>query len=61
MTWQDRYREDKKAKLTVPVATQTYELFKKLCKEEKTGTTQMIRAMIKHVIAEYAEEVKDIK
>ena len=60
MSWQEKYREDKKAKVTIPLTIETAQLFKRLAKQENTGTTQLIREMIKHLISEYDDEVKDV-
>jgi hypothetical protein len=60
MSWKEKFREDKKAKLTVSVTKETCIAFKQICQEENTGTTQMIRSMVFYLLNEYADEIKDI-
>ena len=60
MTWKERFREDKQAKLTVSVTAETYTLFKELCAEQGTNSTAMIRAMVKHILSEYADEIREV-
>jgi len=61
MAWADTYRDDKKAKVTIPVTPEIKELFKQYSKEEGSNPVALIREMIKHLITEYETELKGVE
>jgi hypothetical protein len=51
-----RYRYDRSARATVHVTPETWELWQEIAKEDGIKSTELLRRMIKEIVAEYVEE-----
>ena len=49
----ERYRWERSARATVHVSDETYELWKEIVQAEGVPSTELLRRMIKQIIAEY--------
>ena len=49
----ERYRWERSARATVHVADETYELWKEIAHNQCVPSTELLRRMIKQIIAEY--------
>lgn len=52
----ERYRHERSARATVHVTPQTWELWQEIAKDNGVRSTELLRRMIKEIVAEYVEE-----